>query len=227
MRTYILLILISCTAGLFATPETGSMVRHILLGTNAENYFTMKFVSHNPGSHYERLDSTYVCQFDLETNTLIDQELISASHFSKYPDENNTPQRKMSSSIPAFDFNVYLQENGVYSFQPGEVKALTQYDIGVDKNGIYLLKDQEYATVMKSDVLQDLLDLHTSVEYKILSVQRDGRIAQMLPGTDTYVFVSLSYAHPDTGYQQEKTVALSRSKLFEEVWVERDNAVKP
>lgn len=172
------IIILTMPSILAATPSGGGMVRVILLGSSDNAYYCLMVSRHNPGSHYEYSDSTYLVEYDLQTHQPRQSHLIRATKYQDVDTQGNW-QRFEQVASPPVDVAQLLQAKGVKMALPSAYAADLTFEI--DRRSGLSLDDNHRQPLQLLDgkVLQRYFPQDTGEPLKIISVL----------GTTTHLFL--------------------------------------
>ncbi|MHA2284187.1 MAG: hypothetical protein ACXAC5_25390 [Promethearchaeota archaeon] len=199
----------------YATPSKGATVRQVFLGSNDKYYFTLAMIHANPGSHFEGYDSTFIYKIDIQTNRVIDRDLMTAAYYQKIGDEWNRTPLLNNSSI---DMNKYMIENDVHFSLSTGSDYFAKDEIFIDINGLYLIKDKEKMIKLLSP--SDFLEISAISELGEITfkeVYTCHRANLMHPESESCYFLKFEYIEPTTGYNKQTFVPLSVKMVREKL----------
>ena len=122
---------------LFSTPANGTHTYKTFLGLIDSNYICLEFLSHNPGNHYERIDSIQIAQYSIHNNRTTSKTLLKVTQYITDPNSGRIDTTEI--------FRHNRQWFDLEKYTPIRSASIltSNYEVIIDKNGIQLFDGKE------------------------------------------------------------------------------------
>jgi len=146
------LFAVVCTVQVWATPDSSTWRREVLVGCNDSHFYSYLIEQRNPGSYYKYIETLSLAQYAITTGKLVEQTVIRKTHHLDFDAEGNWMAEEQQQT--PFDLNKYLVDNQIdYAFPI----AMSDTNIVFEQDGFFLPGKKAKALLLSKSQIESLV----------------------------------------------------------------------